>query len=73
MPENELPTITGFKNRIIEASPGINEEYAKRVATRLKKRMDRMTEEFDFFAELRILGIISDPTARDAIENLEAA
>lgn len=71
MPENF--TATGFKNRIIEANPGINVRYAERVANRLKRRADRMQERFDFDRELRILGIISDPTSRDAIRNIETA
>lgn len=71
MPENN--TATGFKNRIIEANPGINERYAERVASRLKRRADRMQEAFDFDHELRISGIITDTTSRDAIRNIENA
>lgn len=69
----EIDTATGFKNRIIEAIPQINPRYAQRVAYRLKRRADRMQKEFDFFAELRILGIINDPTPLEAIGNLEDA
>lgn len=62
MPEN---TAWGFQRRIMDASPGINKNYAKRVAYRLKRRADAMQSEFDFYAELRILGMLSDTTARD--------
>ncbi len=71
MPENN--TATGFKNRIIAAVPGINHNFAGRAANRLKRRADRMQEEFDFFEGLRILGITTDATARDANRNLELA
>ena len=62
VPEN---TAWGFQVRIMEAAPGINKNYAKRVAYRLKRRADAMQAEFDFYAELRILGMLSDTTARD--------
>lgn len=44
---------------------------ADRLGVRMKRRAERQQEEFDFFASLRILGIQSDPTARDAIFNVE--
>ncbi|AIY01172.1 hypothetical protein ART_1573 [Arthrobacter sp. PAMC 25486] len=69
MPEND--TATGFKNRIIEAVPGVNHNFAARCANRIKRRADRMQEEFDFYESLRILGLVSDTTARDAVRNLE--
>lgn len=69
----EANTATGFKNRIIEAVPGINHNFAARCAGRIKRRADRMQEEFDFFESMRILGLITDTTARDAIRNLEPA
>lgn len=71
MPETN--TASGFQTRILEAVPTMNRNYAKRVAYRLKRRAERMQEHFDFDRELRILGIISDPTSRDAIRNIETA
>lgn len=48
--------------------PDINKRYAERLGKRMKKLADKMQAEFDFYAELRILGIYSDKTARAAIE-----
>ena len=65
-------TITGYEKRIREADPTLSRSKAQRLAARIAKRAAAMREEFDFFKELRILGIIADPTARDAVANLEA-
>lgn len=76
MPENK-PTATGFQNRILEAVPGMNPRYAQRLAYRTKRRMDWATRWVDAPVEtvyeegLRILGIHSDITARDAVRNME--
>lgn len=64
-----MPTATGYKNRMIAL--GVNENLAKRLAKRLAYRAQMMQEEFDFFAELRILGVHLDPTPAQAIPNLE--
>lgn len=78
MSENET-TAWGFQQRIMSAHPGMNKRYAQRVAYRLKRRMDFDTRWVganpdDVYEEgLRILGILTDPTARDAVRNLEAA
>lgn len=66
-----MPTATGYKNRMIAL--GVNENLAKRLAKRLAYRAQMMQEEFDFFAELRILGIQADPTPAQAITSMEAA
>lgn len=67
MPE----TMSGFRNKIIEAAPGTNPKFAERVARRLKARMDRMNTVEDFYEALRILGMTTDTTARDAAGNIE--
>ena len=38
-----------------------------KVAIRVHRRAERMHEEFDFYEALRILGMSSDTTARDAV------
>lgn len=62
-----MPSISGYKNRILEAVPGIDQNRAKRIAKKLAWRAEHMQEEFDFFAELRVLGIHADPTAVQAV------
>lgn len=70
-----MPTITttGYERRIYEAVPGIKKGKCQRLALKLAKRAAAMQMELDFYEELRILGIITDTTARDAVENLEMA
>ena len=65
-------TITGYQKRILEAAPEVGKNKAERLAIKLVKRQERMQEQFDFYECLRILGLISDTTARDAVRNLEA-
>lgn len=78
MLENET-TAWGFQKRILEANPEMNKRYAQRAAYRLKRRMDFDTrwvgaDPDDVYEEgLRILGTITDSTARDAVRNLEGA
>ena len=80
MPEN---TLTGWKRRIaayLEAN-GIEKSTSaiSRMATKINKRFEWSTANIDAtdyeLAEtaLRILGIHADPTARDAVRNIEAA
>ncbi len=77
MPENKT-TATGFKKRILAAVPDMNERYAQRLAYRVNRRMDHYTRFVDLPVEsvyeegLRILGLHADPTARDAVRNIEA-
>lgn len=66
-------TITGFQKKIEAAVPGIKDGKARRLATKIAKRAASMQDEFEFFESLRILGITTDTTARDAVRNLEAA
>lgn len=67
-------TASGFKARIIDhcfhEGIEITDSKARKLAVRMKRRADRMNEEFDFFAEMKILGMTSDPTARDAIRRI---
>ena len=82
MPEN-ITTAHGFKLRIMEANPGINQRYAERVAKRIKRQMDYEAERDAYFKSLtadetyetglRILGIYTDITPREAVKNMERA
>lgn len=65
-------TVTGYQKKIMEHAPHLSKSKAEKLAHRIAKRVDRMLTEHEFFEQLRILGIISDPTARDAAQNLEA-
>lgn len=68
-------TARGFTYRILEfcAENSVDLSWSKatRLGTRMKRRADLMQEEFDFDRELRVLGIYRDPTAADAIYNVE--
>ena len=68
-------TAAGFMRRIIdhcaEVGEFISESKARRLGVRLARRAERMQEEFDFYEGLRVLGIQSDPTAREAVYNIE--
>lgn len=66
-------TTTGYQKRIMEAVPGIKKSKAEKLAHKITKRAAAMQTEFDFFEALRILGITTDTTARDAVRNIEAA
>ena len=63
---------TGFEKRIAAEVPSFSRGQAKKAAKKLAWMAQNMRETFDFFEGLRILGIISDPTARDAVRNVEA-
>ena len=69
---------TGFERRIAEASPGLKRGKVQRLALKITKRMENMTqfvgatEDEVYEMGLRILGIMPDPTARDAVRNIEA-
>lgn len=68
-------TASGFKQKVIwytavnniECSPS----RATKIALRLARRMDRMNTVEDFYEALRILGMTTDTTARDAVRNIE--
>ena len=63
-------TASAFKARIISycIDNGIELAPAKaqKLGVRIARRAEKMQEEFDFYEALRILGISSDPTARQA-------
>lgn len=65
-------TVTGFQKKIMQAVPDIKKSKAEKLAHKIAKRAADMQEQHDFYESLRILGVISDTTARDAIRNLEA-
>lgn len=71
MPENT--STAGFENRIRAEFPALSKSQVKRAAKKIKYVMDNMSEVTDFYAGLRILGVITDSTPRDAIRNLETA
>jgi ABC-type multidrug transport system fused ATPase/permease subunit len=68
-------TATGYEKRIAQwhAEHGltISKGKTQRLALRLAKRQAPLIEDFD--EAMRNLGIISDPTPREAIRNLERA
>lgn len=68
-----MPKISthGFERRIATEAPHLSRGRVKALAKRITYRAQSMQEQFDFFAEMRILGLISDPTARDAIRKVE--
>lgn len=75
MPKN---TITGWKKEIRafcnERGIRKSDSQISRLATKAHKReqsMDDAADRFDFFEAMRILGIVSDTTARDAVRNME--
>lgn len=64
---------TGFEKRIAAAAPDLSRGQVKKIARKLAHRAERMQTEHDFYTALRVLGVSPDPTARDAIRNVEAA
>lgn len=64
-------TITGYQKKIMDAVPDMKKSKAEKLAHKIAKRAVAMQEQFDFYESLRILGLISDTTARDANRNLE--
>ena len=70
-------TATGYRNRLLAEAPALGIDVSKKQAEKIGIRSARGVEsqmvELDFYESLRILGLISDTTARDAIRNLEAA
>ena len=68
-------TASAFQARIVDFcfSNGIDISNAKarKLGVRIARRAESMQEEFDFDRELRVLGIYRDPTAADAIYNVE--
>ena len=70
-------TASAFKARIvsycIDNGVELSNSKAQRLAVRIARRAEKMQQEFDFFESLRILGMTTDTTARDAVRNLERA
>lgn len=70
-------TATGYRNRLLEEAPAlgidVSKKQAEKIGIRIARRVESQMVELDFYESLRILGLISDTTARDAIRNLEAA
>lgn len=66
-------TASGFEKRIAAAAPELSKSKVQRLAIKMAKRAAAMQEQFDFFECMRILGMSSDTTARDAIRNMERA
>jgi len=52
-------------DQIIEVDPTMNHNYAHRLAGNIKRAAQR--RDLGFYEALRILGIYSDETARDAL------
>lgn len=68
-------TATGYKMRILAhcLAEGIEitSSKAQRLAVRIARRAEAMQEQHDFYESLRVLGIYTDTTARDAVRNME--
>lgn len=66
----------GFTWKIVafcaEHGIAITGSKADRLGVRMKRRADKMQAQFDFYESLRVLGIHTDSTARDAIRNIES-
>lgn len=64
------PTVGGYAARIIAYCMSEGIELSPNRAVKLGRKMEyrakKMQAEFDFYEALRILGISSDPTARQA-------
>lgn len=70
-------TATGYRNRLLEEAPAlgiqVSKKQAEKIGIRIARRIESQMVELDFYEALRIMGIISDPTARDAVRSLEMA
>ena len=70
---------TGYETRIRNDFPQLSRSQAKRLAKKVAWRVENMTrfvgatQDDMYETALRILGIHADPTARDAVRNIEAA
>jgi len=63
-----MPTQRELQRELLAKNPHYSQGQAKAVA----KKMDWI-ERNGFFEKLRIQGTISDPTAREAVKNIERA
>lgn len=68
-----MPEIStaGFERRITAECPTLSRSQVKRAAKKIVFIAQNMQETFDFFEGLRILGMVTDTTARDAVRNME--
>ena len=71
-------SIHGYERRIAADFPTLSRSQAKALAKKVAWRVENMTRfvgatDADMYEDaLRILGIMPDPTARDAVRNIEA-
>lgn len=71
-------SIHGYERRIAADFPTLSRSQAKALAKKVAWRVENMTrfvganQDDMYEAALRILGIHADPTARDAVRNVEA-
>lgn len=65
----------GYRQRIqawcSENGVEMTRAKARRFGERMYRRAQAMQGEFDFYESLRVLGIHTDSTARDAIKNID--
>ena len=63
-------TASAFKARIVsycvDNGVELSNSKAQRLAVRIARRAEKMQQEFDFYEALRILGMTTDTTARQA-------
>lgn len=73
MPENRLADMKRHEitARLTENDPTMLPSYAHYLAGKMQRLSKR--RELEWFECLRVLGITNDPTARDAIRNIEDA
>lgn len=71
MPEIK-PNLTGYEKRIASEFPTLSRPQVRKTAKKIFWMAENMHEVLDFYEALKILGITSDPTPRDAIRNIEA-
>ena len=73
MPENRVRDMKRHEitARLTESNPEMLPSYAHYMAGKMQRLSQR--RELGWFECCRVLGITSDPTARDAIRNLEDA
>ncbi len=64
---------TGFERRISETCPHLSRGQVKKIAKRLAYRAEKMQTVHDFEHALKVLGIYTDSTARDALMTRSAA
>lgn len=68
-----MPEISthGYERRIASEFPSLSRGQVKKTAKKIFWMAENMHEVFDFYEGMKILGIITDTTARDAIRNIE--